>query len=130
MDTYVPPVTIDEITENFLKSTMTFNGDFYPNAMRWNDITQALGDALNPLHPCEELFEAVLREETGDRLQKWWQYARMRGDVYRFFRLNRLGYFHATTYEMNVSDYYSLKIMDKIVAETGDDMGHDKGWMH
>jgi hypothetical protein len=31
MDTYVPPVTIDEITDNFLKSTMTFNGDYYPN---------------------------------------------------------------------------------------------------
>jgi hypothetical protein len=130
MDTYEPPVTIDEITDSFLRSPLVFNGELYPNHIRWSQITQVLGTSLNPLYPCEGLFETVLREETGDRLQKWWLYARMRGDVYRFFRLNRLGYYHAATYEMNISDYYSLKIMDKIVAETGTDMGHPTGWLH
>lgn len=128
MDTIKAEPTIDEITNTFCHSPGMMHGNYQSNVQRWLEVTKELGE-LDLLQPCEKLFDAVWRNAPNNELLAWHSFFRLRGDLFRFFRMNRVGLNHVSTYEMNVSDLCAARLADRI-NKIGTDESHEKhGWM-
>lgn len=128
MDTVKPDVTIDEITTSFCNSPGTMTGNYQSNYQRWTDLKAELGE-LDLLQPCEKLFDAVWRTAPDNQLLAWHSFFRMRGDLFRFFRMNQVGMNHVATYEMNVSDLCAARLADRINKIGTDESYETHGWM-
>ena len=115
---------IDDIVNGFVSSPSLVCGNEYPNSIRWDSITERLGE-LDLLQPSDDLFEAVMRAAPQHEMPWWIEFFKLRGDLFRILRLNHLGLIHVNTYEMNVSDLYAAKLNDRLNGmEAGEPTDH------